>query len=85
MKNAYLTAIKTPRGACASICYYADTPEKNYRVYYCGSDTGTRFEYLGNAARSLEKLAVTWEKIGIAGVVREYTHPDQVPRRGSNA
>lgn len=85
VNKKYLISIKTPRGACASIGYYADTPEKNYRVYYCGSDTGERFEYIGNAARYLEKLAQEWSKNGIANIEFYHGARDDIPRRGSNA
>jgi hypothetical protein len=81
----YLVSIQTPRGAIASIGYYADTPSKNYRIYYCGSDTGDRYEYIGNAARSLEKLAGTWRENGIMGIVKKYATVGEIPRHGSNA
>jgi hypothetical protein len=80
----YLTSIKSG-GACASIAFYADTPAKNYRVYYNGSDIGLRYEYIGNAARHLERVALLWLSNGAHDIRREYTPRDQIPRRGSNA
>lgn len=80
----YLTSIKSGCGSCAAIGYYTDTPDKNYRIYYCGSDTGERFEYIGNAARYLEKLAETWNKNGVTGITKQYSTADKIPRHGSN-
>lgn len=79
----YLQAITTPRGATAHIAYYADTPDKNYRIYYCGTDTGELFERLGNASRSLRRTADEWKRRGILAA-ETYTDADNVPRRGSN-
>lgn len=70
--------------ACANVAYYADTPSKNYRVYYCGSDTGLRFDRLGNASRALERLAGIWEQNGFE-VKKQHAKKDEIPRRGSNA
>lgn len=81
----YLVLLETPRGVVCNIGYYADTPNKNYRVYYCGSDTGRRFEYLGNAARYLEKLMQAWKNNGITGIKKRYAAREDIPRRGSNA
>lgn len=85
MKKEYLTEIHHPRGAFAGVEYYADTPNKKYRLYYCGTDTGERFEYLGNAARALSKLADAWKENGAPFVLYIYSPPDDIPRRGSNA
>lgn len=81
----YLTAIKNTHGTFAHIAYYADTPDKNYRVYYCGSDIGVRFEYLGNASRYLEKMAGDWQKFDHVIIFKEYATKTEIPRRGSNA
>ena len=81
----YLANIRTPHGASVSIGYYADTPNKNYRLYYCGSDTGDRFEYIGNAARALETLAEKWRENGITEIIKSYATKKEIPRRGSNA
>ena len=82
----YLTSITSPRGVCVYIAYYADTPCKNYRVYYCGSDTGERYEKIGNAARRLKRYAHDWKKYGnVENIVETYTAADEIPRRGSNA
>lgn len=60
MKN-YTIKIKHPKtGAVLSIGAYADAMPKPFRIYYEGRDTGKRFEYLGNAARYLEKVAKEW-------------------------
>lgn len=80
----YLVAIKSG-GACASIAYYADTPAKNYRIYYNGSDIGLRYEYIGNAARHLERVALLWLSNGSYDITRECATRDEIPRRGSNA
>jgi hypothetical protein len=80
----YLVSISA-RGACSSIAFYTDTPTKNYRVYYNGSDSGLRFERLGNASRHLERLAQYWQYNGIAAIKREYAAKNEIPRRGSNA
>ena len=70
MAKKYLTMIgiarkDDSRGAYAHIGYYRDTPNRNLRIYYCGSDGGDRFEYLGNAAKALEKLRAAWIANGI--------------------
>ena len=87
MKNKkYLSTIISPRGVCVSIAYYADTPSKNYRIYYCGSDTGARYEKIGNAARRLERYAQGWKKYGnVQNVKKTFSTVDEIPRRGSNA
>ena len=82
----YLSKITSPRGVCVNIAYYADTPTKNYRVYYCGSDTGSRYENLGNAARRLERYAEDWRRYGnVTDIRKEFSTADEIPRRGSNA
>lgn len=83
--KTYLQHIETPRGTFAYIAYYTDTPDKNYRVYYCGSDTGQRYEKIGNAARRLQRYADDWEKYGSATVKKTYATEKEIPRRGSNA
>ena len=70
MAKMYLTQIGIARshnegGAYAQIGYYRDTPNRNLRIYYCGSDCGDRFEYLGNAAKNLENLRAAWIANGI--------------------
>ena len=68
-----------------SIAFYADTPTKNYRIYYCGRDTGRRYEYLGAAERELIKIVQEQGKNGITGHIYNYCTRDEIPRRGSNA
>lgn len=68
-----------------SIAFYADTPAKNYRLYYCGSDTGARYEYLRNAEKALLKLVQAQRKNGITGHIFKYCTKNTIPRRGSNA
>ncbi len=80
----YLQAIKTG-GAVAHIAYYADTPNKNYRIYYNGIDSGIRYEYLGNASRHLKRVAMVWRINGFPVTVHIYETRDEIPRRGSNA
>lgn len=80
----YLMLVADKHGAHFSIAYYTDTPKKNYRVYYCGSDTGERFEYLGNAQRYVEKATRLWEKRD-PNLFKIYVTKDEIPRRGSNA
>ncbi len=82
-KKTYLIGIKSGSTA-AHIGYYADTPDRNYRIYYCGSDTGERFKYIGYAAKHLMKLAEQWECLGFR-VTYTYGTRDDVPRRGTNA
>lgn len=83
----YLASITSPRGVCMSIAYYADTPNKNYRLYHCGVDTGERFEYYGNASRALHKYLRLWcaADIDITKVKTKYATKNEIPRRGSNA
>lgn len=81
----YLQAIKTPRGVTVHIAYYADTPNKNYRIYYCGVDTGQRYEKIGNAARRVRRYAEDWKKYGSTIVIETYAAKNEIPRRGSNA
>lgn len=68
-----------------SIAYYADTPGKNYRLYYCGSDTGARYEYLGNAEKALINIVRNQILNGVKGHVYRLATRDEIPRRGSNA
>lgn len=68
-----------------SIAYYTDTPNKNYRLYYCGSDTGARYEYLGNAERALINIVRDQILNGVKGHVYHLATRDEIPRRGSNA
>lgn len=65
MAKTYLVMIGVARRAWAHVGYYPDTPNRNLRIYYCGSDTGDRFEYLGNAAKALESLREAWISNGI--------------------
>lgn len=81
----YLTSITSPRGVTVSVAYYTDTPTKNYRVYYCGSDTGQRYEKIGNASRCIEKYISSWARHGVTDIKRQYQTRDEIPRRGSNA
>lgn len=81
----YLYSVSIPGRMWANVAFYADTPAKNYRIYYCGSDTGARFEYLGNAARALLQLVNDQNKNGVTGHIFEYVTRDEIPRRGSNA
>ena len=82
-EKTYLVGINSGSTA-AHIGYYADTPDRNYRIYYCGSDTGERFEYIGYAANYLRKLAEQWEGLGFR-VTYTYGTRDDVPHRGTNA
>ena len=68
-----------------AIAFYADTPAKNYRIYYCGSDTGARYEYLANAERALLKIVQEQNKNGVKGHIFHYCTKNEIPRRGSNA
>ena len=81
----YLQEIRSPRGVVAHIAYYAGTPSKNYRVYYCGVDTGQHYEKLGNAARRLKRYSDDWTKYGSGNVTEIYRSENEIPRRGSNA
>jgi hypothetical protein len=81
----YLQSIKSPRGTTVHIAYYADTPDKNYRVYYCGADTGQRYEKLGNASRRLRRYADDWKKYGGTIATEKYASINEIPRCGSNA
>lgn len=80
----YLQAIKSTRSVSVYIAYYADTTTHNYRIYYCGSDTGERYSKLGNAARRLEKYAESWKMHGVI-FYKVYATKNEIPRRGSNA
>lgn len=81
----YLQSITSPRGVCVHIAYYADTPGKNYRVYYCGSDTGQRYARLGDASRRLRRYAADWKKHGVTVAAEHYATREEIPRCGSNA
>ena len=81
----YLTGIESPRGVYVHIAFYADTPAKNYRIYYCGVDTGQHYEKIGNAARRLRRYAEDWKKYGGGIATETYSTMDALPRRGSNA
>ena len=81
----YLTQIKSGRGACVHIAYYADTPDKNYRVYFNGHDSGRRYEKIGNAAHFVEYIAQLWTQNGQTNILYKYGTRDDIPRRGSNA
>lgn len=82
----YLISITSGRGVVCSIAYYTDTPDKNYRIYCNGSDTGDRYEKLGNAARRLAETARAWEtRSGVRVIDRQYATRDEIPQRGSNA
>ena len=84
--NRYLLSITSPRGVTCNVAYYADTPNKNYRIYYCGTDTGARYDRLGNAARYIARLAQWWKWHEPAILITEkYGTAADVPRRGSNA
>jgi hypothetical protein len=82
----YLLSITSSRGVTCNVAYYADTPDKNYRVYYCGSDTGLRYARLGNAARYIENRAYWWKRHDPdIAISMKYGTAADVPRRGSNA
>ena len=86
MKNKlYLTKFSIPARLNVHIAYYADTPTKNYRIYYNGADSGARFEYLGNAARALMELLTEQKKHGVHGHILTYGTRGTIPQRGSNA
>jgi hypothetical protein len=73
-------AIQSPRGVTVSIGFYPDTPNKNFRIYYCGSDTGLRYERLGNAAKRIEQYARDWAAHGVSWTAKRGTAKD-VPTR----
>ena len=75
----YTIAIKSPRGATVNIGWYPDTPNKNYRIYYCGSDTGLRYERLGNASKRIERYANDWKKHGITNITRQFGTSQDIP------
>ena len=81
----YLTEIKSGRGAHVYIAYYADTPNKNYRVYFNGHDSGQRYEKIGNAARFVKYIAQAWTQNGQTNILYKYATKNEIPRRGSNA
>lgn len=76
MAKKYITGIKYTgsggRYLSLYVDYYPDTPNKNLRIYYLGSDMGQRYEYLGNAAREIERVRNCWIENGIpADEIRE--------------
>lgn len=86
-KKAYLGAAalyaaecRTDSGAILSIGFYKDTPNKNYRIYYDGSDTGKRYERLGNAAREIKRVAIEQRKNGVKNTVI-YKTRSEIPTR----
>lgn len=88
MKKQYLLSItgKRPDGKSITFSagFYCDTPNKNIRLYYDGSDAGYRYEYLGNASRHLEDTARGWAEYGVS-VTRKYGTKEEMPLSGSNA
>ena len=68
-----------------SIAFYADTPDKNYRIYYCGSDTGARYDRLGNAENALLNIVRAQALNGVRGHIFHTCTKDEIPRRGSNS
>jgi hypothetical protein len=76
-----IIGIKSPRGVTVTIGYYPDTPNKNYRIYYCGSDTGERYEYPGNASRRLQRYAHDWTHHGITDITLISGSVSDIPRR----
>ena len=83
MNKTYLTKIQYLNSATMHIGAYTDTPNKPFRVYYCGRDTGKRYEKIGNAARYLEKIAEQWDKQR-PGTKRTYTTASEIPVTGSS-
>ena len=79
--KTYLLSVRLENGVVMHIGYYADTPCKNYRLYYCGSDCGYRFEYLGNASRALQSMAAAQVKNGITNHQFKYGTKTDVPWR----
>lgn len=76
----YAAEIKTDGGAVMSIGFHKDTPSKNYRIYYNGSDTGRRYEKLGNAAREIKRVAIEQNRNGIKNKVIYKTRAE-IPTR----
>ena len=79
-KTPYAAEVKTESGAVLSVGFYKDTPNKNYRIYYNGSDTGRRYERLGNAAREIKRVAIEQNKNGIKNKVIYKTRAE-IPTR----
>lgn len=77
----YIIAIKSPRGTTVSIGWYPDTPNKNYRIYYCGVDTGERYDRLGNASRRLHRYVRDWTAHGVKGITAIYGNAADIPIR----
>ena len=80
----YLYKIECSSGASLYIGCYCDTPNKNYRIYYNGSDTGLRYEYIENAARHIKRIADIWND---KKILKEcyYKTAENIPCHGSNA
>ena len=72
----YTIGIESPNGVTVSIAYYRDTPDKNYRIYYCGSDTGLRYDRIGNASKRLEQYLRDWAMHGVYGRIKMGTVHD---------
>lgn len=77
----YLYLIQSKNGSVINIAFYPDTPNKNYRIYLNGSDTGYRYEYLGNASRELKRILLAWDKNGVAYNRIEYATKKEIPIR----
>lgn len=80
-EKRYIIAISSPRGVTVNIGWYPDTPDKNYRIHYCGSDTGLRYERLGNAARRIERYAADWTRHGVTNITRHLGTAQDIPKR----
>lgn len=81
MNKYHLIEIRSPRGAFVQIQYYPHTPTHNYRIYYCGSDTGLRYERLGNASRRLRRYMQDWEAHGVEDIRAKFGAAESVPLR----
>jgi hypothetical protein len=78
----YLIGIESPRGTTVTIGYYPNTPDRNWRIYYCGSDTGARYQHLGNASRRLHRYIQDWTNHGITDIHATYGTASTVQHRG---
>jgi len=83
MQKTYLTKIQYLKAATMHIGANTDTPDKPFRVYYCGRDTGRRYAKIGNASRYLEKIAMQWDDTS-KRCTRSYTKASEIPVTGSN-
>lgn len=83
MNKTYLTKIQYLNAATMHIGAYTDTPNKPFRIYYCGRDTGKRYERIGNAARYLERIAEQWDQHE-PKCKRCYTDISDIPVSGSD-